>query len=57
MLLQVDNNLYKNLNRSKKMNEQDRLNGEYLTGWEIVASIFIFAIAILACWLFLLITY
>ena len=39
------------------MNEQDRLNDKYMTGWEIVASIFIFAIAILACWLFLLITY
>ena len=55
MLLQVDNNLYKNLNRSKKMNEQDRLNGEYLTGWEIVASIIIFALIFATCYLILLI--
>tara|TARA_R110001592_G_scaffold9025_1_gene48455 strand:- start:12815 stop:12940 length:126 start_codon:yes stop_codon:yes gene_type:complete len=39
------------------MNEQDRLNDKYMTGWEIVASTIIFAIAILACYLFLLITY
>jgi hypothetical protein len=39
------------------MNEQDRLNGEYLTGWEIVASIFLFAMMIVTCYLFLLITY
>ena len=55
MLLQVDNNLYKNLNRSKKMHEQDRLNGEYLTGWEIVASIIIFALILTTCYLILLI--
>mgnify|MGYP003114643794 CR=1 FL=1 len=28
------------------MNEQDRLNGEYLTGWEIVLSILMFIMVI-----------
>ena len=37
------------------MNEQDRLNGEYLTGWEIVASIIIFALIFATCYLILLI--
>ena len=37
------------------MNEQDRLNGEYLTGWEIVASAIIFALILTTCYLILLI--
>jgi len=39
------------------MNEQDRLNNKYMTGWEIVASIFLFAMMLGTAWLFLLITY
>ena len=39
------------------MNEQDRLNDEYLTGWEILASIFLFAMILGTAWLFLFLTY
>ena len=39
------------------MIDKHNQNEEYLTGWEIVASIFLFAIMILTCWIFLLITY
>jgi hypothetical protein len=39
------------------MNEQDRLNHKYMTGWEVIASIIAFSLMGGLAWLFLLITY
>ena len=39
------------------MNEQDRLNHKYMTGWEIIGSIVIFTLMGGLAYLFLLITY
>jgi len=37
--------------------EQQEQEEEYMTGWEILASIFLFAMIFGTAWLFLLITY
>lgn len=37
------------------MNEQDRLNDEYMTGWEIIGATIIFALIIATTFLILII--
>lgn len=37
------------------MNEQDKLNGEYMTGWEIIGATIIFALIITTTFLILII--
>tara|TARA_R110000772_G_scaffold157991_1_gene269223 strand:+ start:392 stop:511 length:120 start_codon:yes stop_codon:yes gene_type:complete len=37
------------------MNEQDKLNGEYMTGWEIIGATITFAVVVLASYLLLII--
>lgn len=44
-----------NFNREKYMNEQDRLNNKYMTGWEIIKATIMFALVIATTYLILLI--
>ena len=37
------------------MNEQDRLNGEYMTGWEIIGATVTLSVGALASYLLLII--
>ena len=39
------------------MEDKHNQHEEYLTGWEIVASIFLFAMILGTAWLFLFLTY
>ena len=40
-----------------ELEQQEQEEEEYMTGWEILASIFLFTMILGTAWLFLLITY